>query len=269
MEAMRVLADLAKQLGPGSKLPSVRDLCNQLQISQHTLENALRGLEACGLLACKHGKGIFVSSLARNRRIGLVTRWDLLASGQPFPQMLLTALRHEGRRRGLLLTAYSYDPAYDPLEQGPTRLDLDIQNGRVDALIVSGLDAVDEQRIWGLGKPCVFLTQSLQLTPVINMNVETLISEGVRALLKMGRRRIGFAYEVNPEAPTKPNDDVLDGKSTRPVQEVPRQVRWPQGWNVSKARGEDVGETVTNDVISVSAVSAVQTTGPVTLHSMA
>ena len=28
---------------------------------------------------------------------------------------------------------------------------------------------------------------------------------------------------------------------------------------LSKARGEDAGETVTNDVISVSAVSAVQT----------
>ncbi|MEI8196421.1 MAG: substrate-binding domain-containing protein [Phycisphaerae bacterium] len=156
----------------------------------------------------------------------MVTRWDLLASGQPFPQMLLNALRVESRRRGLLVTAYSFDPDYDPVEQGPTHLDLDLQNGRVDALLVSGLSSQDEQRMWSLGKPCVFLTQSRLLTPALNMRMETMIVEGVRSLLRLGRRRIGLAYEVDPGNVAPSNRCLETFQQALQAEGVTENINW-------------------------------------------
>ena len=47
-------------LGPGDRLPSVRDLSVRFQVAVPTLREAIRRLEAFGVVEVRHGSGIFV-----------------------------------------------------------------------------------------------------------------------------------------------------------------------------------------------------------------
>lgn len=48
------------QLRPGDRLPSERDLAEQLQVSRASLREALRALETAGIVESRHGGGTYV-----------------------------------------------------------------------------------------------------------------------------------------------------------------------------------------------------------------
>lgn len=58
------ISDLIRrqQMRPGDRLPSVRALAEQLQVAVPTLREAIRRLEAFGMVEIRHGAGIFVRS---------------------------------------------------------------------------------------------------------------------------------------------------------------------------------------------------------------
>ncbi|MGH2533124.1 MAG: FadR/GntR family transcriptional regulator [Thermomicrobiales bacterium] len=58
------IADLIwrQQMRPGDRLPSVRALATQLQVAVPTLREAIRRMEAFGMVEIRHGAGIFVRS---------------------------------------------------------------------------------------------------------------------------------------------------------------------------------------------------------------
>jgi GntR family transcriptional repressor for pyruvate dehydrogenase complex len=66
-EIMRVLAD--KQLSPGDRLPSERELAAVLQVSRPSVREAVRALEAEGRLVVRHGQGVFVAEPDARRRM--------------------------------------------------------------------------------------------------------------------------------------------------------------------------------------------------------
>lgn len=49
-------------LNKGDKLPSERDLVEQLQVSRASIREALRALEVIGLIECRQGEGNFIKS---------------------------------------------------------------------------------------------------------------------------------------------------------------------------------------------------------------
>ena len=51
----------AKQLEPGTKLPSVRGLAQQLHINMRTVVRAYEELDRCGLVVMQQGRGVFVT----------------------------------------------------------------------------------------------------------------------------------------------------------------------------------------------------------------
>lgn len=51
---------LERQLSPGDRLPSERDLCKQMNISRTILREALHALESAGILEIRHGEGNYV-----------------------------------------------------------------------------------------------------------------------------------------------------------------------------------------------------------------
>ena len=73
-------AVLAGELEPGSALPSIRALANDLHVSVITTKRAYSDLEALGFIETRQGKGSFVSSgnleLLREERLRQVE--DLL-----------------------------------------------------------------------------------------------------------------------------------------------------------------------------------------------
>jgi GntR family transcriptional repressor for pyruvate dehydrogenase complex len=61
----RRLLDLIAQreLGPGARLPSERELAATMRVSRSSLREALRALSAMGVIEMRHGEGTFISSL--------------------------------------------------------------------------------------------------------------------------------------------------------------------------------------------------------------
>ena len=54
---------VSQNMGPGSKLPSERDLAETLQVGRSSIREALRILEIMGLVEVQPGKGAFVKAL--------------------------------------------------------------------------------------------------------------------------------------------------------------------------------------------------------------
>lgn len=60
----------ASQLSRGDRLPSVRALADRFEVAAPTVREALRRLEAEGIVVLRHGSGIYVSGDAARRVIG-------------------------------------------------------------------------------------------------------------------------------------------------------------------------------------------------------
>lgn len=61
VEAVR-LRIATGELQPGEQLPSIRELCGQLQINSRTVMNAYEELDRTGLVVMQHGRGVFVAA---------------------------------------------------------------------------------------------------------------------------------------------------------------------------------------------------------------
>src|ERR1700722_13480390 len=66
------LGRLALNLGAGSKLPTVSDLCAQFGVSVTTLTSVLRELERRGVIRRQHGVGLFVADSVSKQNIVLL-----------------------------------------------------------------------------------------------------------------------------------------------------------------------------------------------------
>lgn len=210
-QTTEMLLTLSRKLGAGAKLPTIRELCDSLQISRPTLDAALDRLEIKGILHRKHGSGIYISSLARTTRIGTVIDPNVLGQGGEggnFWQMLLNSLQGQCRKRESLLTNYMFDAAHDRDKFGPLPLELDLQNGRVDALITMGMAREGIDFVRALELPCVMYTDDEAYAPRVYADRDPMITDGVNALVRAGCRKIGFAYPVGDH--NSPYQQCLD-----------------------------------------------------------
>lgn len=66
-EILRVLK--TRDLSPGDRLPSERELAASLRVSRPSVREAVRSLQAEGQLIVKHGQGVFVAEPAHQRSL--------------------------------------------------------------------------------------------------------------------------------------------------------------------------------------------------------
>lgn len=66
-EILRVIA--AQQLSPGDRLPSERELASALHVSRPSVREAVRSLQAEGVLVVRHGQGVYVAEPDARRRL--------------------------------------------------------------------------------------------------------------------------------------------------------------------------------------------------------
>ena len=78
MEGVR-LAAATGRIGPGDRIPSIRDLAVELRVNPNTVAKAYQELERLGVVETKRGLGYFVSS-AINGSLAEREREELLAS---------------------------------------------------------------------------------------------------------------------------------------------------------------------------------------------
>lgn len=100
-EIREQLRALALELGPGSKLPPIRELCTLLNTSSATLTSALDLLETEHILYRKERQGIFVAEAIEQRVIHILFNVAGLTEGgiSPFWALLLGQMVKEVERR--------------------------------------------------------------------------------------------------------------------------------------------------------------------------
>lgn len=83
IEHALALSILSGERGPGSRLPSVRDLAQQYDVTVPTVQRALDRLGSMGLVTAKRGSGITVEDPRRNMNLSLIPLWFEALSGKP------------------------------------------------------------------------------------------------------------------------------------------------------------------------------------------
>ncbi len=179
------LLGLARNLGPGRRLPTVATLCESFSVSNATLDPILRDLENRGAIVREHGRGMFVASSIHCKNVGVVFGGDIFSPNfSPFWSMLLGAVRGQAGDRNILPRAY-FDMA-----DGHGQLVEDIKASRLDGLmLISPHYAYDEAamlRAYGLplvvfgGNPESGWSVSLDWNPFLEMAANELAQTGCR-----------------------------------------------------------------------------------------
>jgi len=139
--AVEALEKLARHLGPGARFPRVRDLAQELGLTLATLDQALRQMEARGLIQRSPRKGIFVSDQIDRKSIALVFGRNIFLPGisPVYGQMI-----QQGQQRALarnegfsfFLDIEDMNPASSDT---PFHRDLvnAVKEGRVDGVILA------------------------------------------------------------------------------------------------------------------------------------
>ncbi len=234
MQSVRArLTELAHDLGPGAKLPTVVQLRDRLGVSVATLNTALGDLEGQGVLNRRHGVGIYVSPRLLHRSIALVCDpsffqsvgaspfWGSLVEhararaaahdeaftlhfAQPSPLVPVFAQTAvaPGDAGGLSGGAEWSRPAAPPVALGES-LAADIAGGRLDGVIGIGL-GLDIAR-WIESQPArtPLTTFAGPSRRIVVVDSAALVRMAVEQLAAQGCKRIAL---WSPIAPARPNN---------------------------------------------------------------
>ena len=190
------LTRLAREYGPGMKLPTAQQLSAKLGVTLTTLDRALAKLETKGTITRRQGSGIYVSSHLMEKRVGLVLGRNIFQAGSSAFYLLL--LQHCEKRAeagneqfSFFLSPYKQNEEFETGSFNPELADA-IKHGKLDGLIVCELSNSDyEEWIADQGIPAVALAPS-NTFPTIGIDTNNLIDQSVAALAERGCKTIGL-----------------------------------------------------------------------------
>ncbi len=205
LQIERAVLDLAAARGPGVKLPTLQELCDQFDVASGTLDRILRQIEERGVLRRKHGSGIYVTDRIRQKTVAVVFGGDIFSSGHsPFWHLLLQAVRKQaGDRPDRLFQAYlDISTARDGLG-GHEQLAGDLASRTLDGLLLFTPDETNDEagRLYATGVPLVVFGGRAPGWRVTHDSAP-LIRLAARELAARGCRRIGLlGLDVLPHRP--------------------------------------------------------------------
>ncbi|GCE50510.1 DNA-binding LacI/PurR family transcriptional regulator [Thermosporothrix hazakensis] len=136
---------LALEKGPGSRLPTVRELCELLNTSSATVTAALDLLEAEQLLSRKERQGVFVADTIHQRSIHIVFNMFPLANvgSSPFWSLLWGHLAQEVEQRTSIKNEhYAFHFLWRPMpHQLPDSHIALLNSPTVDGCVIIGFNA--------------------------------------------------------------------------------------------------------------------------------
>ena len=191
LEACEQISELAHQLGSGSRLPKVVDLCEKFGLSLWTLNRALEELERREVISRIQGSGIYVKPGVCRRICVLLSAEYLQQPGHsPFWDTLVDATRDRTRLKGEVFLFHLMGPRKDGDPAIHAALERDIQEGAISGVLAIGVDARMMSRLEQQNVPVVsFAGQS---THNVRINMPELMRLGVGALARLGCRRIAL-----------------------------------------------------------------------------
>jgi DNA-binding LacI/PurR family transcriptional regulator len=223
-EVKQSLRQLAQQNPVGTRLPTVKELCRQLNVAVATLDAALESLEATGVITRQRGSGIFVGPGVVHKTIGVIFSVDIFEAGtSPVFREILRQCQHRAETHHERFSFY-----IDIEEEGgrggagqiwPAHQDLmrDLAGERLNGLLLLWPESQrQDAEMRGHGIPVVSLEcNALQKKGGVRLDYAELQRQATQALLDQGCRRIGFIQALSDLPPAL---DLLEkgGATCRP-----------------------------------------------------
>ncbi len=187
---------LANRLGPGQKLPSIRELSVTMGASISTLSGALEELEKASVISRQQGKGIFVLP-PRLRSVWLVCDSKFFASGHsPFWDVLVEQARVRALVHNEKLSLHFTLPLEDSEATLHPAMVREIEEGRVHGIVGVGLNRNIAH--WILEQGVAYTSFAGWAPYSIRLHDEEIVRQGVKALVAQGCRRIGLWQNARP-----------------------------------------------------------------------
>ncbi len=195
------LNNLALQLGPEGKLPTMSELCRALDVANMTLFGALKDLEARDIIERRHGVGLYVSPRIHQKTIGLVFGYDIFQAGiSPWAHMLVKAAQAHSVVKNEKFRFY-LDIASD--KEGVSthhHLSGDLKSGRLNGVICTGM--LNPRSLEWIRKhqvPLVAIAAEAVTPCRVSFDHAGMIKLAVRALHAEGCRQIAFIHDMDPD----------------------------------------------------------------------
>lgn len=214
------IESLAVEMGPGKRLPSVRQMCLDFDVAKVTIGSVLDEIESRGIIQRRRGSGIYVSPLINQKTIGLVFGQNIFSQGvSPFCRILIEHCRQQAEIEHVGFATY-LDLALNPGGDIANHRNLkrDIADRRLHGIMLVWRENNEEEKwLRRQNLPVVsFSTEPTDnaatgLTGVVTFDYLELVRMGVRELVERGRRRIGL---VTPFGYIRPADPELQAFRT-------------------------------------------------------
>ena len=211
-ELQERLTSLAHRVGAGGKLPTVAQLCQELQVSPTTLNSAFHALENEGVVERRHGVGIFATQNVRQK----VTR-DLVllshplyfrgASHSPFWDLIVEEAQKRAQAKNERLSCHFVLP--EEMRDTPesfihSGLLADIRSGRVQGVLGVGLDEFSARWLVDAGVP--FVSYANYATVMVSSSPNELTQIAMSLLAQRGCQKVGLWSPVGVWKPGMERD---------------------------------------------------------------
>ena len=200
-EVQARLAEKARELGAGGRLPTASQLCAELGTSARTLSDALAGLEREGLVERVRGVGLFSRATNRHGYIALLCEpnWFRGAAHSPFWDLLLEQFSVRARVECEPIETHFLQSHHDHGMGISASLKREILEGRVRGVLNVGVPAPVSHWLEEHGVPVVAYAGVAR--SMVVQDGDALVRMGVQELARQGCRRIAlWAWNEEPEA---------------------------------------------------------------------
>ena len=190
------LTELAAQQEPHTKLPTIRELCEQFTTSRATLDDALAKLEILHVVYRKQGSGIYVSPYLRRKTICILLNASQLATlgASPFWGMLWALFAQEAQRRAHLKDEYHMlhivVPTDDKDPPLPEEVMTMVEAGRIHGIMAIHLDRSAYDWLSERGIP--YIAFAGYSPAMVSLDEQGLARLAVTQLVQQGCRKIGL-----------------------------------------------------------------------------
>lgn len=191
------LLSLAHELGPRAKMPTVRELREDLNVSQATLDAAMVRLETQNVLVRRQGSGVYVSPRLKQRNIALLCDPEFFISSgvSPFWGHLVSQVRSLASQSEAVLNLQFLKPFVvddlqitgDP-EPIPAALQEAIHNQTVHGMICIGAPHPVSRWIEAQGVPVVAYAGAANY--MLAHDNGALLEQGIAELMRQGCRSV-------------------------------------------------------------------------------
>ena len=192
------LLELAHQLGPDVKLPTVLQLCAQLGVSVTTLNTVLAELESQKVIYRRHGVGIFVSPQLRQKCVGLVCAPNFFRAGiSPFWQQLIEGVNRRATDAGEGFRFYlAMAPARPDLPVSEDLFD-DVCAGRLHGVLMVGQAA--QTTAWLMSQQVPVVNFAGDGSWSVQIDYEAIVRAAVERLVAQNCRELAMATPAEPD----------------------------------------------------------------------